>query len=275
MLAELADSLQVVITPVESGMVDKGHDFGSSTIRPIKGRRIALLTGDQVSPGAAGEVWYYFEQELNYPVTLINSRNAASLNWNNYDLVILPDGNYPFLSDKTEAEGLRSWINGGGQLIALEGAVGQLAKLDWSILKLKKKDTVEPKESYEVLRSYEDRERAAIPQSVPGSILRVELDHSHPLAFGLSEYYYTLKNSDVVYEFIKEGGWNVGVLKKVRQVGGFSGSKIQGRLQDGLLFGTQDIGQGTITYLTDDVLFRAFWEQGKQMFANAVFLVGQ
>jgi hypothetical protein len=78
-----------------------------------------------------------------------------------------------------------------------------------------------------------------------------------------------------MYEFIKEGGWNVGVIKKSRQIAGFVGSKLQKRLQDGLLFGVQDYGQGTITYLADNVMFRSFWENGKLMFANAVFLVGQ
>jgi hypothetical protein len=47
------------------------------------------------------------------------------------------------------------------------------------------------------------------------------------------------------------------------------------KLQDGLLFGTQNIGNGTVTYLADNVLFRSFWESGKLMFSNAVFFVGQ
>ena len=37
-----------------------------------------------------------------------------------------------------------------------------------------------------------------------------------------------------------------------------------------MLFGVQDLGRGTITYLADDVLFRCFWENGKLMFANSV-----
>ena len=103
----------------------------------------------------------------------------------------------------------------------------------------------------------------------------MELDNTHPLAFGYPGYYYTLKQDDNIYEFIKEGGWNVGVIKKERQVAGFVGSKLQNHLQDGLLFGVQEMGRGTITYLADDVLFRSFWENGKLLFANAVFLVGQ
>jgi hypothetical protein len=37
----------------------------------------------------------------------------------------------------------------------------------------------------------------------------------------------------------------------------------------------QDLGDGTVTYLTDNVMFRNFWENGKLMLCNAVFMVGQ
>jgi hypothetical protein len=50
---------------------------------------------------------------------------------------------------------------------------------------------------------------------------------------------------------------------------------LQNRLQNGLLFGVQNMGRGNAIYLADDVLFRSFWENGKLLFANAVFLVGE
>ena len=78
-----------------------------------------------------------------------------------------------------------------------------------------------------------------------------------------------------VYEFIKEGGWNAGVLKKENQMAGYVGYKLSPLLKDGLLFGVQDMGNGSITYLSDNVLFRNFWENGKLMFCNSVFMVGQ
>ena len=109
----------------------------------------------------------------------------------------------------------------------------------------------------------------------PGSIYRVTLDNTHPLAFGYPSSYYTLKQDDAIYEFIQQGGWNVGVLKREAQVAGFVGRRLAQRLQDGLLFGTQELGRGTVTYLADDVLFRNFWENGKLMFSNALFMVGQ
>jgi hypothetical protein len=70
-------------------------------------------------------------------------------------------------------------------------------------------------------------------------------------------------------------GWNVGVIKKDNQVAGFVGSKLKDKLKDGLLFGVQDMGEGYVIYLADDPLFRSFWENGKLLFSNAVFMVGQ
>jgi hypothetical protein len=101
------------------------------------------------------------------------------------------------------------------------------------------------------------------------------LDNTHPLAFGYPGYYYTLKLDDNIYEFIKENGWNVGVIKKDNQVAGFVGNKLKDKLKDGLLIGVQQLGEGTISYFADDVLYRSFWENGKLMFCNAVFLVGE
>jgi len=70
-----------------------------------------------------------------------------------------------------------------------------------------------------------------------------------------------------------EDGWNVGTIRKSNYVAGFVGEKAKAELNDGLLFGVQDLGRGTVVYLADDPLFRNFWENGKLLFGNAVFMV--
>jgi hypothetical protein len=270
----LADKYQVQLTPVTTGFVEKGYDFGSSKVRGIKARKIALLTGDGISPNAAGEIWHFMEQELDYPVTLINLSDFNNTNWNDYDVLIMPNGNYRFLADKAQAEQFRNWVEQGGHLIALENAVSQLARLDGTVKLKRSVDSSSEKDNYPQIRKYENRERDFIPSMTPGSIFKVELDNTHPLAFGYPTYYYTLKQDDNIYEFMRDG-WNVGVLKRNKQVAGFVGSQLINRLQDGMLFGVQEIGKGTITYLADDILFRNFWEGGKLMFCNALFLVGE
>ena len=51
--------------------------------------------------------------------------------------------------------------------------------------------------------------------------------------------------------------------------------KIKDKIKDGLSFGVQEYGKGSIIYLADNPIFRCFWENGKMIFSNAVFLVGQ
>jgi hypothetical protein len=65
------------------------------------------------------------------------------------------------------------------------------------------------------------------------------------------------------------------VLKKDAYVTGFAGYKVKNKLKDGMLFGVQDMGGGSVVYLSDNPLFRNFWENGKLLFSNAVFLAGQ
>jgi hypothetical protein len=204
-----------------------------------------------------------------------------------YDVLIMADGNYRFLSDKNSTEQLKQWVMGGGRLIALENSVAQLAAGDWGIKRKTddddKKDDKDDKDDkkgdkkqdYTLLRKYENRERDYIVNINPGSIFKVELDNTHPLAFGYPDFYYSLKQDNNIYEFIKDDGWNVGVIKKEGQTAGFVGSKLKNKLKDGLLFGVLDMGRGNVVYMADDPMFRSFWENGKLLFCNAVFFVGQ
>ena len=157
-------------------------------------------------------------------------------------------------------------------MIAIESAADQLAGAEWGI-KLKE-DKQEDKQEYAALKKYADRERNALMGSIPGAIYKVDLDNTNPLAFGYPDFYYTLKQDSNIYDFMKEG-WNVGVLKKDAFVTGFSGVKVKSKLKDGLLFGVQQMGGGAVIYLADNLMFRQFWENGKLLFCNAVFLAGQ
>ncbi|HEX6179888.1 MAG TPA: M14 family metallopeptidase, partial [Chitinophagaceae bacterium] len=274
-----AKSSGVDITGIESGFVDKGFDIGSDRVRIINAPKVALLTGSGIGSNAAGEIWHFFEQQLQYPITLINQDELPRVNWRNVDVLIMPDGSYRFLNDKPASDQLKTWVQQGGRLIALENAVAQLSRGDWGI-KLKGEDKKDEKkddkkEDYSALKKYENRERDYLVSSIPGSVYKVYMDNSHPLAFGYGDVYYTLKQDDNIYEYFKEGGWNVGVLKKDNHVSGFAGTKTKERLKDGLLFGVQNMGRGQVVFLADDVLFRSFWENGKLLLCNAVFLVGQ
>jgi hypothetical protein len=268
------------VTSVAGGFMESGFDFGSEKVHFIKQPNVAMLTGRGVGSNAAGEVWHLFEQQLDYPVTLINAEEVNGAALKNIDVLILPDGNYKFFNDKDATAEIKQWVQQGGKIIVLENAAAQIAKADWGF-KLKKDDEDDKKDDkkddknlYNDLKRFEERERESIADFIPGSIYKVILDDSHPLAFGYSGNYFLLKQNADLYEFMKEG-WNVGVIKKENQVAGFVGNRLKEKIKDGTVIGVQDLGRGSVVYFADDPIFRSFWENGKLMFANAVFLVGQ
>lgn len=275
-VATVCDSFKVTMNAVNTGMVDKGFDFGSPRVRMLKPPKVVLLTGKGVSANAVGDLWYFMDKELQYPATLIDADDINHLNWNEFDVLIIADGKYAFLEDTTNDK-LSEWVKNGGRLIAFENAVAQLTKQHWSAIRLKseskKSDSSSTKDRSRTINYYEKRERDELQNEIPGTIVKVELDTTHPLMFGYPKYYYSLKSDKNLYDFIKKGGWNVGVIKKPIFYSGFIGSKVKQKLGDSLIFGVQQYGKGSIVYLTDNVLFRNFWENGKLMFCNALFLV--
>ncbi len=270
---QAANLFHIKPTEVSGGFVEKGSDFGSRDVRIIMPPKVALFAGEQASSLGVGEVWHFFEQTLNYPLTLLNADNLNRINLASYNVLIIPDGVYRGLSDKNTSDKLKEFVRGGGKLIAMQGAVEQLAASDWGIKLKESQDDKPGSESYSLLKKYSDRERENL-DPVPGAIYKVELDNTHPLGFGYPNYYYTLRQDTHLYEFLNEG-WNVGVIKKNELVSGFVSYKLKDKIKDGLLFGVQEIGSGSVVYLADNPLFRLFWENGKLLFSNAVFLVGQ
>ncbi|MFD2966950.1 M14 metallopeptidase family protein [Sphingobacterium bambusae] len=274
LLVSTANKHQVQLHQVKSGIVDKGKDFGSSKVRSIKAPKVVMLAGEGLRAMNVGEVWHYFDQQLDYPITLVNLTDVGRIKWNEVDALILPNGNYPFLKDKAQGDKLGDWVRAGGKVIALESAVDQVRSLSWSKLEAIKKDSTDKKKT-PALPLYADRTRSEMTKSVSGAIYRVTIDKTHPLMYGY-ENYYSLKQDEKIYPYFKEGegGWNVGYLKENALMSGFVGSKLSKKMQNGLIFGVESVGRGSVVYLTDNILFRNFWENGKLIMANSIFQVG-
>lgn len=248
------------------GAVDKGKDFGSSVYPVLNVPKIALVAGPSTSAQSMGEVWHFLEQQLNYPVTVIDFDNIAALDINKVNTLILPDGSY----EDSVGEKVQDWIKIGGKLILLEDAI--LSGIGKTPFEIQKKEFIKDELSVEEVPKYLRRKQVNLSNAIPGAIFKVELDQSHPISAGLGAYYYTLKTDDRLYEFLKSG-WNTGVLKSDSYVSGIAGAGVLKKLNSGMLFGQQPLGKGTIIYFGANPLFRSFWENGKLIFANSIFLV--
>jgi len=262
------------LDPVTTGFVQSGSDFGSSTVRYIKKPRVALLSGSGTSATMVGEVWHYFDRQINYPITLINTDDFDQLDLSDFDVLILPSGHYQDVLTEDRMKDVRNWISSGGKLIALEEANRLLANKSGFNLERKISGKKEVETSREdLLTDYNQRAREQVSNYNPGSVFRVTMDTSHPLAFGYDRSYFSLKLDTDAYAYLKNG-WNVGVVKEDAVMSGFVGYKAKKELENTLDFGVQNMGRGSIVYMVDDPLFRAFWYNGKLLFGNAVFLVG-
>jgi hypothetical protein len=265
-IEHIAKDLNTDYFLMPTGYVDKGKDLGSSAYAVLGIPKIAVFSGPGTSSQGVGEVWHFFEQELGHAVTMLNTANLDNLDINKINVLIVPDGSY----DEELPGKLENWVGKGGKLILFEDAISGFAGKKPYAIKIK--EVVKDDLNAVLSRKYGERNQEDLSNVIPGAIFKVSLDQSHPLAIGLGSYYYALKTDDKIYEPL-EKDWNTGFLKADSYVAGVAGKKVMKRLNNGMLFGVQKLGRGTVVYLGSDILFRSFWENGKQMFLNAVFLV--
>lgn len=257
------------ITKVTTGFSDSGHDLGSGAMEVIERPEIAVLSREGTSSYSFGQVWHYFEQDLGYPIHIVPAEELSRLDLQEYDMLVMPEGRYN-ISELT-AERLNEWMRGGGRLIAISSAVRSLGSISGLQRKngngqngVNLQEEVAPSD-------YAGQERRYISDIIPGAVFKVDIDNSHPLAFGLRDYYFSLKTNELSYQPL-ERGWNVGTLGEELLIAGFAGANAQEQVKNTLIFGVEKKGRGDIVYLIDNPLYRAFWENGKFVFSNAVFM---
>ncbi len=269
-LKEISDKHDISLQPVASGLVDSGKDFGSNHVQIIKEPKIAMLSGKPTSTLKFGEIWYFFEQQLNYPLTVIDSDYLNRIDLSSYDILILPSGSgYIDFMDMAFKEELNDWVLNGGKLIAMGGAIkGLLGENGFAI-----ESKAVPIDSTLNLEVFDETQRESIKNNITGAIFRTKVDNTHPLAYGYKDTYFTLKNGSDAYEYLSKG--SVVYLEDGQNipVAGFAGSEAQKKIANTLIFGVESHGSGQVIYMVDDPLFRGFWENGKLLFANALFMV--
>ncbi|MBL7792601.1 MAG: zinc carboxypeptidase, partial [Saprospiraceae bacterium] len=259
---------------------DSGRDLGSDAMTLVNTPKIAVLSGENTFDNEFGQVWYYFEQDLRYPLSIFDAGELSGLNLNDFNVLVMPEGQYNL--DDATLDKLNAWINGGGRLIAVGYAVSSLE--DKKGFSLTTYATDDAKTSANKARDedmlarrlmrHEDHSRDWISGSNPGSVFKLRLDNSHPLGYGLPDYYFSLKTSSLHYQHLK-GVSNVGTIGEDLMISGFIGSKARAEQKNTTVFGVQQKGQGAVIYMVDNPLFRGFWENGKLLFSNAVFFAGR
>lgn len=265
LVKEAAAKTNVPLQAIFTGYSSRGADLGSDNFHLIKQPKVALLYSDDVDEISFGQAWYYFEQDLKYPITPIQVSRLSKINLRQFTTIIFPSGQYD-IDDKTW-DMLRSWVRGGGHIIAVESAVKAFADKDGFNIKTRE---MPKKDSVNLKKPYIQRERDGLSDGLPGAIVRAKADNTHPLAFGLGDIYYSLKTASDAFE-LTDGAEPAVYLDNDYQSFGFIGSRLKPMLKRTPIAAVQNMGDGNIVYFVDNPLFRAFWQEGKMLFANAIF----
>ena len=269
-----ANECQVILKPTTTGLVDSGKDFGSGYSPLMKRKEVALLCGEGTSSSAVGEIWYFFEKELNYPVSLINTDNADEIDLSKYEILMLTSGSYSKLKDT-----IIDYVKRGGRVIAFENAISIFAgEKSTSLAKAIETRTTEQKSVEKKIKSddttllrkfeYETERRYSLTDRSAGSIYKVKIDDSHPYSFGLGKEWFIMKRT-AGYPFLTTGS-NIGYILEKEPVAGFAGFKYKDKIKNTLVIGSESIGSGEVVYITDNPYFRAFWKSGRVLLGNSV-----
>lgn len=275
-LIEIANRMERELYASPTSYADELTDFGSQYVHLIKNRKVAMLQGAGTSSLNYGALWHFFETQLKYPITSINTESVGRVKWSEYDVLILPEGNYNSILNDDNFKILEDWVSQGGNLIAIGNAVALFEGKKGFDLNKNASENDEEKEdeaSDKNLIPYAEREMESTKDMITGSIFKVKLDNTHPLAFGYDDTYYSMKLGNKSYKFL-EDGYNVGYIEgDAVSVSGFTGELAKASLKNSIVFAQAKKGSGSVVYMVDDVSFRSFWQNGKLFLANAVFFV--
>ena len=240
----------------------------------MKKRSVALLCGEGTTQGSVGEIWYFFEKELNYPISLINISNRDAVDLKDYEVLILTTGAYSKLKDT-----IIDFVKRGGRVVAIENAISVFSgEKTTSMAKAIDTRTAEQKAVEKKIKSddttllkkfeYENERRYSLSERSAGSIYKVKLDETHPYAFGMGKEWFIMKRTQG-FPYLTTGS-NIGYITDKEPVSGFAGFKYKDKIKNTLVIGAEKIGAGEVIYVTDDPYFRAFWKSGRVLLGNMV-----
>ena len=162
-----------------TGLSPQGIDWGSNSFELLKKPEVLLFVGGSVSSSDAGEIWHLFDQRYQIPLTLVETDDIKSVDLTKYNTVILPGGSYREF-DQSDSQKIKTWVQGGGNLILYKTAVSWASRNDVSKVGFKKGEQADST----LFPNYADRNKKASLNTISGAIFNTELDITHPLCYG-------------------------------------------------------------------------------------------
>jgi len=267
-LKSAQEKFNLPVFSTETGYSSSGIDLGSNFFRINKKVKVAMLIGDGVSSYEAGEVWHLLDTRVHIPLTKIrlNQFNRTSLD--KYTTLVMVSGSYNQISE-SGIEKIKDWVGKGNTLITIGSASSWAIKkevVNESLVETKN-DTIFSRKRYIDAREYSGRER------IGGSILKVDLDLTHPLAFGYRDQSIPVyKNNNVFLKKSKSDYSSVAIYSKNPHIDGYVSKKnMENNLKGAASLIVSDSGSGRVVLFADNPNFRGTWYGTNKLFLNAIF----
>ena len=261
---EIVGVFPVEVYPTGSGISVEGPYLGSSRARPLRKPEIALITGDGSSSREAGEAWYVLDEKMEIPVSLIDQDVFQRIELFSYNCLVLPSGAYRDWKEP-EIEALKEWINKGGTLIAIRGAV------KWAIKSGIIDEEMVEEEPVSLSLPYAELGKETRGRRISGAIFKTTVDNTHPLAFGIRQELPIFRNHTEKMKPSKKPGANLAVYANNPLISGYLPGDQKGKIDRTASIIARRSGSGSVILFLDNPVFRGHWWGTSRLFLNSVF----
>jgi len=248
---------------VNTGLSNYGPDLGGLH-EVINLPKVAILSGKGTNAYSVGQVWHLLNEKMHIPASLINSNNINRTLLDNYNVLIMSDGNFNQI-DSSNVKSIKSWINRGGCLISTGSGSEWIINnkiIDENIKKIDK-DTLDI--------AYENVQAKKGSQRIGGTIFQINLDNTHPIAYGYQNSIPVFRNNETFYELSISDAANVGRYTKRPLMSGYISTEMNEEIKNSASIIARNVGSGSVILFADNPHFRAFWYGTEGLLLNAVF----
>ena len=292
---------------VDTGLLD-GADLGSPKAPPLTLPRPLLVVGSGVSTYEAGEIWHLLDRRYQIPLSLVEKARLKDLDLSAYTHVLMVDGRYQDLPIEA-VESLRRWVRGGGVLVATKRAaiwahemitsrktpeMGTGPKAARGPQRPVEANPEAPTEegledlaeeasaakgtatrehgSPSWLATYADYEQERAKDLVSGAAFQLELDPTHPLAFGFPEPTVAVfRNHSRLLQASPNPYETPARYSSHPLLAGYASETQQLRIAGTPAVVAGRVGNGAVVRLADNPAFRSYWRASERFLLNALF----